>query len=81
MALDYIKRIVSFDFTLGSFKEHVSFIIIIILPYLILLEWNNRNKKCPLFDRFSKIKVVMTILFILLFGQFDIQSKFIYFQF
>ncbi|PXY42017.1 membrane-bound O-acyltransferase family protein [Flavobacterium cheongpyeongense] len=81
MALDYIKRIVSFNFTLDSFKEHVSFIIIIILPYLILLEWNNRNKECPLFDRFSKIKVVITILFILLFGQFDIQSKFIYFQF
>ncbi|CAM3670206.1 MBOAT family O-acyltransferase [Flavobacterium chungbukense] len=81
MAFEYIKRITFFSFDLDGLKEQISYIIIIILPYLILLEWNNRKKECPLFDRYSGIKTITTLIFILLFGQFDIQSKFIYFQF
>ncbi|MBB4803643.1 D-alanyl-lipoteichoic acid acyltransferase DltB (MBOAT superfamily) [Flavobacterium nitrogenifigens] len=81
MAIEYIKRITLFTFSLDSLKEQLSYIIIIILPYFILLEWNNRRKECPLFDRYSGIKAIITLIFILLFGQFDIQSKFIYFQF
>ncbi|MFH6994845.1 MBOAT family O-acyltransferase [Flavobacterium sp. FlaQc-48] len=81
MAFDYIRRITDFSFNRSSLKEQLSFIIIIILPYLILLEWNNRNKECPLFGQLSRIKIVTTIIFILLFGEFNIQSKFIYFQF
>ncbi|MBO9585981.1 MAG: MBOAT family protein [Flavobacterium sp.] len=81
MALDYIKRIVSFTFNISDLKNQVSYIIVIVLSYLILLEWMNRKEECPLFNQFSRVKIIITVLLILLFGQFDIQSKFIYFQF
>lgn len=81
MAFDYIKKISLFTFSLEGLKNQTSYLIIIVLFYLILLEWINRKKECPLFDRFSRIKIIVTILFILLFGQFGIESKFIYFQF
>ncbi|SHG58818.1 MBOAT family O-acyltransferase [Flavobacterium johnsoniae] len=81
MAFDYIERITFFTFSMNGLKEQISYITIIILSYLVLLEWNNRSIECPLFNKFSRIKIIVTIIFILLFGQFNIQSKFIYFQF
>jgi len=81
MAFDYIERITFFTFSISGLKEQISYIILISLSYLVLLEWYNRGVECPLFNRFSRMKIIVTILFILLFGQFNIQSKFIYFQF
>jgi len=81
MAFEYIKKIILFTYDLNNVKAQVSYLIVIVLSYLILLEWNNRKEECPLFNRFSRIKIIVTVLLIILFGQFDIQSKFIYFQF
>ena len=81
MAFDYIKRILNFNFDLQNSKENITYAILIVLPYLILLEWNNRTSECPLNKGFSKIKVVTTILLILLLAEFKIKSEFIYFQF
>jgi D-alanyl-lipoteichoic acid acyltransferase DltB (MBOAT superfamily) len=81
VAFHYIKRILEFNFDLQSLKEQISYSGLIILSYLVLLEWNNRDSVCPLYNRFSKIKVITTILLILLLGEFNIKSEFIYFQF
>ncbi|WP_188495870.1 MBOAT family O-acyltransferase, partial [Flavobacterium palustre] len=81
MAISYIEKIFEFSFDLNNFKINMSYNVIIILSYLILFEWNNRGKECPLYNSFSRIKLISTVLLILLLGEFNIKSEFIYFQF
>ena len=80
-AFQYIGKILDFNLNFQNLKEQISYSVIIMLVYLVLLEWNNRKAECPLSNKFSSIKVVITIFLILLLGEFKIKSEFIYFQF
>ncbi len=81
IAFNYIKRIFEFNIDFQNLKGQISYTTTFILLYLVLLEWNNRKIECPLYGKFSKVKILTAIVLILLLGEFNIKSQFIYFQF
>ncbi|AOW08124.1 MBOAT family O-acyltransferase [Flavobacterium gilvum] len=80
-AIDYIRRILVFSFDYNNVKEQITYNVLFLLPFFMVLEWRNRKHDCPLGNKFSKLKLTFTILLILVLGQFSIDNKFIYFQF
>ena len=80
-AIDYVRRILVFSFDFNNVKEQITYNILFLLPFFMVLEWRNRMYDCPLSNKFSKLKLTFIVLLILVLGQFNIDNKFIYFQF
>ena len=93
-AINYISLIIDqsiFDipYTIENRKGINLFIIIVTLPFLVIVEWVQREKRhalqisgTNLFTRNIVIRfLIYTIIALFICGNFGKQSEFIYFQF
>lgn len=82
-AISYIQRILLFEHDVAMLQiERYPFEILPLLVVLLLFEWFARHKEFPLYsNRWSLVKVIGVILFIVVFGSFSEIQDFIYFQF
>ena len=80
-AFAYIDQILKFKIVISELYEFISFNIIFVLFYLLIFEFLNRKNSVTLANKYPFISICLTIIIIVLFGQFGIKSEFIYFQF
>jgi len=83
-AIQYIRRIFSFDFKggvqyLGIDRYSVEILLLLLL--FLFFEWHSREGEHPFFGKYKHIKTFSILLCLLLFGVYSKASDFIYFQF
>jgi alginate O-acetyltransferase complex protein AlgI len=83
-AFDYIKRLFQFDFT-GKIQyldiERYTVELLGLLLFFIVMEWISREREHPFFGKFQLPRLIVILLFIIVFGVYSEASDFIYFQF
>ena len=83
-AFSYIKKLFQFDFT-GKIQyldiDRYTIELLGLLAFFIVMEWLSREKEHPFFGKFQMPRLIIIIIFILIFGVYSEASDFIYFQF
>lgn len=82
-ALDYIAQISSLDLSIDRLLiNRFAFEIVPLLLFFVSVEWYSRKKEFPLLGgKYNTLKVILTVLLIMLLGNFAEMQEFIYFQF
>jgi D-alanyl-lipoteichoic acid acyltransferase DltB (MBOAT superfamily) len=83
LAIDYISQLATFQIAIDRLAiNRFAFEILPLIILFIAAEWYSRKKEFPLIGgKYNTLKVLVTILLILLFGNFAEMQEFIYFQF
>ncbi|UUC45102.1 MBOAT family O-acyltransferase [Flavobacterium cerinum] len=83
-ALVYLKNLFSFNFSGGIAYlsiERYSVELLLILGGFLFVEWISREREHPFFGRFTILKLILALLFIIILGVYSQITDFIYFQF